>query len=192
MDDAVENFVSFTGSTPEIARRYLGFTENDPQQAIQLFFDSPDLASGIAEPPTAAPPIPTSTKPQQTNTNPPHGGTDLINLESDDEMDIESDDGAAQAAALSRAADVEDDEAMARRMQEELYAGGDAGGELDADGVRAPIARRTETLVGGPDDGAWHPRYMDAAVAQQMRNRTQGGPSSKFIVLVQILLAKNM
>jgi UBX domain-containing protein 7 len=48
----------------------------------------------------------------------------------------------------------EDDEAMARRLQEELYAGGDSGGPLDANGVRAPIARTTETLV-GPNYGGF-------------------------------------
>jgi UBX domain-containing protein 7 len=181
MDDAIENFMSFTGATPDIARRYLGFTENNPEQAIQLFFDSPDLASGIDSQPSA-PPIPTSTRPQQRASSAGReDASGVVHLDSDDEgegMEIDSDSDAAQAAALSRAADVEDDEAMARRMQEELYAGGDAGGSLDADGVRAPIARRTETLVGGPD-GGWDPRFMDAAVTQQLRNRTQGGSSSR-------------
>jgi len=55
-------------------------------------------------------------------------------------------------------------------MQEELYAGGDAAGGFGADGVRAPIGRTTETLVGGPG-GAWGPGDMQAAVEQQMRLR---------------------
>jgi hypothetical protein len=187
MDEAIETFVGFTGATPEIARRYLGFTENDPQQAIQLFFDSPDLASGIA-PEAAAPPIPTASRPHQPPTS---SGSNLIDLDSDDDMDIDSDEETARAAALSRAADVEDDEAMARRMQEELYAGGDGAGGMDADGVRAPIARRTETLVGGPDDSGYgQAGYMDASVAQQLRyrQRQQAGSSSKSRTVLGYLL----
>lgn len=185
MDDAVDNFVAFTGATSEVARRYLALTENNAEQAIQLFFDSPDLATAATETP-APPPVPSSTRPQTTSSTAGRqdaGG--VINLDSDDdEMDVDNDnddDDLAQAAALSRAADMEDDEAMARRMQEELYAGGGGGGnDLDEEGVRAPIARRTETLVGGHDEGAWSERdYMQAAVAQQMRNRAQGGMSSK-------------
>ena len=182
MDDAVEHFMAFTGASADVARRYLGLTENNSEQAVQLFFDSPELASGVDQPPpSAAPPIPTSTRLQAGNTA--AGGktskeTDLIDLSDDEDdttmdVDDEGEEEAASraaAAAAAHAADVEDDEAMARRMQEELYAGGDGSGGYDADGVRAPIGRRTETLVGGPD-GDWAPDDMHAAVLQQMRAR---------------------
>jgi hypothetical protein len=104
----------------------------------------------------------------------------LIDLDDDENMDVDEDadededededEAASRAQAAAQAADLEDDEAIARRMQEELYAGGDASGGYDADGVRAPIGRRTETLVGGPD-GDWPPEDMHAAVLQQMRAR---------------------
>lgn len=181
MDEAVDHFIAFTGSSPDVARRYLGLTENNTEQAIQLFFDSPDLASGIDQPPqTSAPPVPTSTRPQpRTATEGAEGSRKSAPADSDEEdlmdMDYNDDDndGAARAAAVGRAADYEDDEAIARRMQEEFYAGGDASGGYDADGVRAPIERRTETLVGG-SGGDWPPDDMHAAVLQQMRSRQQG------------------
>ncbi len=180
MDEAVDHFIAFTGSSPDVARRYLGLTENNTEQAIQLFFDSPDLASGIDQPSqTSAPPVPTSTRPQpqiasdgteDSRKSPPVGSDeDLMDMDYIDD----GDDSAARAAAVGRAADYEDDEAIARRLQEEFYAGGDASGGYDADGVRAPIERRTETLVGGPG-GDWPPDDMHAAVLQQMRSRQQG------------------
>jgi hypothetical protein len=103
-------------------------------------------------------------------------GATKIDLVENENMDIDDEDediaaSRAVAAAAAQDADYEDDEAIARRMQEELYAGGDASGGYDADGVRAPIGRRTETLVGGPD-GDWPPEDVHAAVLQQMRARS--------------------
>lgn len=149
MDDAIESFTSIAGSTPQIARHYLGLTEGNLEQAIQLFFDSPDLGSGIAE--TPAP----SAAPRAA----PSGGANVIDIDSDDEegsvMDLTDDTPSEPARAPAAASgDYEDDEAMARRMQEELYAGGDSAGGFGADGVRAPIARTTETLV-GPGAADW-------------------------------------
>lgn len=182
MDDTVATFTAFTGATPEIARRYLGMTENNPEQAIQLFFDSPDLASGMdrpsepSQPPQPrAPSIPRSTHPQSRSTSLGRQAShDVVHVDSDDEvpMDVdEDDDGQSAARAAAAAADIEDDEAMARRMQEELYAGGDSSGGYDADGVRAPIARTTETLVGGPD--LPFTDDMHAQAVQHMRARQQ-------------------
>ncbi|PMD39826.1 hypothetical protein L207DRAFT_634338 [Hyaloscypha variabilis F] len=185
MDDAVGNFMAFTGAGADVARRYLGLTENNSEQAIQLFFDSPELASGLDhQPDPSAPPIPTHTRPQTGATSAEHGTSKAaIEIDSDDDEDMDIDDDGndeeaaerAAAAAAAHAADLEDDEAIARRMQEELYAGGDATGGYDADGVRAPIGRRTETLVGGPD-GDWDGGDMHAAMLQQMRARQNRQP----------------
>lgn len=175
MDDTVDTFVAFTGASPDVARRYLGMTENNTEQAIQLFFDSPDLATSIAQgSQAAAPPIPTSTHPQRSarlGRQDEHG---VVHLDSeDDDMDVDENNVQATSRAESAggAVDYEDDETIARRLQEELYTGADASG-YDADGVRAPMARTTETLVGGPD-GDWHPEDMNAAILQQMRSRQQ-------------------
>jgi hypothetical protein len=175
MDDPVTTFTAFTGATPEIARRYLGVTENNPEQAIQLFFDSPDLASGIdrssQQPQPRAPSIPRSTHPQQRSTS--AGREDaqgVVHLDSDDEAEMDLDEDNEQSAARA-AAEIEDDEAMAMRMQEEIYAGGDSSGGYDVDGVRAPIARTTETLVGGPDTD--YAEDIHAQSMQQFRSRQQ-------------------
>ncbi|TVY30415.1 UBX domain-containing protein [Lachnellula hyalina] len=175
MDDIIDTFVAFTGATPDVARRYLEMTDNNSEQAIQLYFDSPDLASGLGQSTQpSAPSIPSSTRPQPRAAS--AGREDskgVVHLDDDDEDMIDLDDGgqATSAAAIGRAADYEDDEAIARRMQEEFYGGGDASGGLGADGVRAPIGRTTETLVGGHGGGGWGADDMQAAVEQQMRNR---------------------
>ena len=82
---------------------------------------------------------------------------------------------------------MEDDEAMARRMQEEMYGGGGGGGGAQSDidpetGVRAPMARTTETLVGpGSGGGDWRndPEEMNAAIFEQMQRRRMGGARSQ-------------
>lgn len=184
MDDAIDNFIAFTDTTADVARRYLGLTDNNFEQAIALFFDSPELASGLDQTSSQpAPPAPTTSRPDVRTTD-NSTSTRAIHVDSDDGMDLDREDDeeqeteASRAAALGRVADYEDDEAIARRMQEELYAGGDGSGGYDADGVRAPIGRRTETLVGGPDDN-YIPGHMQAAVEQQMRAR-QAARSSKY------------
>ena len=75
---------------------------------------------------------------------------------------------------------VEDDEAIARRLQEEIYgAGASATGAtststdlFDEHGVRAPLARTTETLVGPGSYGpVGHEDDTHAAVLEQLRVR---------------------
>ena len=183
MDDTVETFVSFTRATPDVARRYLGMTENNAEQAIQLYFDSPDLASSLGPgAQAAAAPVPTATHPHRATTDGRQDEQGVIHIDSDDEeMDVDDGEQAAsRAEAVGRTADYEDDEAIARRMQEELYAGGDTSGGYDADGVPAPMARTTETLVGGPG-GDWGSEDMNAAILQQMRARNQPRSTGMFL-----------
>lgn len=78
---------------------------------------------------------------------------------------------------------MEDDEAMARRLQEEMYGSGggrSGGGDFDEEGVRAPMARTTETLVGPGGDWNDDENEMRAAIAEQMmargQRRQQGRP----------------
>ncbi|OWP05814.1 hypothetical protein B2J93_932 [Marssonina coronariae] len=180
-DEAIEHFMGFTGASAEVARRYLGLTENNTEQAIQLFWDAPDLASGgdqDSQPPH--PPIPTATRPQVHHDAEASTKTGSTNSNEENLMDMDNDedDDVNRAAAVGRAAEIDDDEALARRIQEEMYAGGDASGGFDADGVRAPIGRTTETLVGGPGVG-YHGRddQMEAALQQmQHMRRAQGRP----------------
>lgn len=67
----------------------------------------------------------------------------------------------------------EDDEAMARRLQEEFYGAHAASETTDPEGVRAPIARTTETLVGPGAYDLDDEGDMRAAVLEQMRARQQ-------------------
>ncbi|KAF2109063.1 hypothetical protein BDV96DRAFT_605145 [Lophiotrema nucula] len=155
MEEDIASFVSITDCDPQKAAQYLRLTDNNLEQAIQLFFDSPNLDFGDAAP--SQPPA--AVRPSNTAADP-------INLDSDEDM---SDfDAAVNPRSHAAGAGVEDDEAMARRLQEEMYGG--AGPEGD---VRAPMARTTETLVG---PGSYLPRDeddLDALVQEQIAARQQ-------------------
>lgn len=141
-DEIISSVIDITGCTPEIARQYVQLGEGDVNQAVQLFFENggADLSTG-----TSAPPPPPPSRPADAN-NP-------INI-SDDDL----------PAASTTGHNVEDDEAMARRLQDEMY-GGQGPGEEQT--VRAPIARQTQTLVGGASD------MMDEEYEDAMRVRMQ-------------------
>lgn len=170
MDEGVADVCAITGATPQVAAHFLRLTDGDPSQAIQLFFDSPDLASAAAE--DEQPPVSDSTRPSARNATAAHEDEHgVVHLDSDDD-DVE----AVGTAQPDNA--YEDDEAMARRLQEEMYAGGDSGrnagaADVDEDGVRAPLQRRTETLVG--DD--WEEEDTQSSMLQQMRQRAQARSS---------------
>lgn len=168
MDEIVMQFTGITGATPQVARHYLQLTDGAIEQAVQLFFDSPELSATMNQEPSA--PEQHSRANARSNTRNQPDSDGVIHIDSDDDpMDEDDDDISATQAGGPTDAAYEDDEAMARRMQEELYAGGDMTGDFDANGVRAPLARTTETLVGPqsnfPGDDAHD------ALLQQMRMR---------------------
>ncbi|KAF9873948.1 UBX domain-containing protein [Colletotrichum karsti] len=215
MDGDISNFVAITAASPEVARGFLEMANNNLEAAIQLFFENPDIQNSFNAAPaassSAAPPVPASTRPnigRQDNSG-------VIHLDSDDDEDTamyDDDDGLfvkddfkdddevaaraaevdahAQATAIAQKAQEEEDAAMAQRLQEELYgsgAGGGAGGGGAAhDEVRSPIARTTETLVGGYDADDGMGMDMDSIIRAQMRQREaaragrggRGGPFS--------------
>lgn len=138
----MSQFVAVTDASPEKAARYLHLADGNVEQAILLFFDSPNLDVDAGSS-TNAP-----AQNASSNRNNP------IQIDSDDDMtDFEG-----------HQHNFEDDEALARRLQEEDYGGAGAQPE-----VRAPMARTTETLV-GPDlhygDGD-----LDDAVQAQLQAR---------------------
>lgn len=164
MDDKAANmFAMVTGASEDIARRYLAFTDQNVEQAVELFFNSPDLASSAGDAQARPPPIPSSTRPSDPAKQ--HGAGDG---DSDDDMDYEP---SGEDEQLNRdiAAATEDDEAMARRLQNEMYEGGVPGGGPQEDEVRAPMQRTTETLMGGgyDDDAMEHLQRMRAQRAAQ-------------------------
>ena len=188
-EELIANFVAVTDTSPERARQYLQVSDGQVDQAIDLFFSTGGADLGI---PTAGvpapPPVPTSTRPR-----PAAAAHEPINLDDDGDADMGvpedvSDDEPQITSVRPRqeyvergparpAQTEEDDEAMARRLQEEMYSGG--GGSdarnpevLDADGYRAPIARTHETLVGpGEDFDPSNAAEMRAMVQEQMRLR---------------------
>ena len=197
-------FTSITGASPERALQYLRLTDGNLEQAMQLFFDSDGIdLEGSAPPATGAPAstprIPEA--PPQHGTRAP-GYTDgggIVHIDSDEEIPEDNDPEitgyntrARATSSRSRSAlhtpaavtpptgtaggGMDDDEALARRLQEEFYAGGDMAGVRDADGIRAPIGRTTETLVGPGADYLSDPDEMRAAVLEQMRARQQPRP----------------
>jgi UBX domain-containing protein 7 len=150
----------------------LWFNDEDLQRSMQNpSAAAPPTSSSAAEPQSSASrgrPAASSARIGREDTR------GVIHLDSDDDdeadfqshpaasrsrsanaMDIDSDDEentADVAARVARTAQEDEDAAMAKRLQEELYQQPGMGDALGEDGVRAPIARTTETLVapGGP------------------------------------------
>ncbi|KAK4935930.1 UBX domain protein Ubx2 [Elasticomyces elasticus] len=179
MDEAIASVVMVTGTTPELAAQYVQLADGDPNQAVQLFFENggADLTG-----PSSHPPPPSSSHPAGGADNPIDIDAEE-NISDDNDPDVTGFRKTPQNNASSRplaAADYEDDEAMARRLQEEMY----GGGGMDEGVVRAPIARQAETLVGPGADalpglGVGGPDH-DAAIQERMlafqRRRNQPRP----------------
>lgn len=193
-EEAVAQFVSFTSSTPDQANQYLQLTDGDIQQAIDLFYanDGNDLSSSAHAPPISPPQARLPGRDQRGYED-SHG---IVHLDSDSEF---SDDEKPEATNTNRSRPAvsartrplthtlsrmtpptgpvafNDDEAMAMRLQEEIYAGAGAreAADTDPDGPRAPIGRTTETLVGPGSFDSNNANEMRAAVLEQMRARQQ-------------------
>ncbi|KAK4540241.1 hypothetical protein LTR36_009646 [Oleoguttula mirabilis] len=167
MDEQIATFSAFTSATPAQAQQYLSLTDGNVEQAVELFFSNPDLGATAAAP----------SRPVQQTSN----RADPITIDDDegDDYDDEVEMTGSRPAAPPGGASVEDDEAMARRLQEEMYGaggGGGGGGDIDPEtGVRAPMARTTETLVGPDSDWRGHPGQMNAALFDQLQQRQMPG-----------------
>jgi hypothetical protein len=149
-DEAISMFTELTGASPGQAQQYLSLADDNVEQAIQLFFETGGSLATEA-PQTSAPPQSAPRPPPSRSRAYAEDEDGVVHLDSDDEEDDFDMGGTDEAAAPQTGGpSTEDDEAMARRLQQELYAG--AG--RDPEGVRAPIARQTETLV-GPGSAPW-------------------------------------
>ncbi|RMZ72757.1 putative UBX5 UBX (ubiquitin regulatory X) domain-containing [Pyrenophora seminiperda CCB06] len=166
-DDAILNFCSIASCEPDKAAQYLRLTDGNFEQAIQLFFDAPGLDVAPSAPSQASAAAPSAQNP--------------VHVDSDHDMDF---DAAAHGTTPPARAQpgVEDDEAMARRLQEEMYGGGGPA-TAGSDDVRAPMQRTTETLVGPGSN--WGPADddddVDAMVQEQLARRRTGMPHTSFI-----------
>lgn len=167
--DVVAQFSEITGSNTELATQYLQLTDFNIEQAMQLYFENggAPLTEAPRQPTTA-----TSQRPTVTSGAGYEDESGVVHVDSDDDVAV---DEARSSAARRAHADMaapsgieEDDAVMARRLQEELFAGGDSH-----DTVRAPMARTTETLV-GPDadleDEVMHTGIFSQLRARQSRN----------------------
>lgn len=200
MDDNISTFIAITGASTDVARSFLEMTAGNFERAIELFYENPDLASGVGAGLSAN--QPSTSQPAAAASRPNAGRQDaqgVIHIDSDDDTDMqfiddESDDdndGTAAAAQAAALAQEEEDMAMAKKLQEELYRenhGPGGAGPADGDDVRAPIARTTETLVApGWGGGGEHDDGMEAAFLEQLRARRRqnpppgGGPFSQRI-----------
>lgn len=158
MDAAIAQMVAFTDTTPERAQQYLQVTDGDLDQAVSLFFENGGADLGGSAANTAAP-APSSRVAGTGNSQDP------IHIDDDDHI---SDDNDPAITGFRRApaqpSTAEDDEAMARRLQEEMYGG--AGEESQ---VRAPIARQAETLIGPGASDYYGGGTLDQAIEERMR-----------------------
>ena len=200
-DELVSQFISICETTPERAHQYLRLTDGSIEQAIELFYanggaDLGEIDASAAPAQTSQAPSHSQTQSQPTATvrrYPEAGG--VVHIDTDEEEsgdDVEftgygtksgTGAGASKNQISTRVAPsaaapdpfFDEDEAMARRLQEELYTEGQVAGSVGADGVRAPIARTRETLVGpgayADDDDEGDD--MRAQVLAQMRQREQ-------------------
>jgi hypothetical protein len=174
-EEDIESFMGITGANHTAAERILDLCGSELEQAIQLWYTDEDLQRSLsnAGPSTAAAGASTASATLLSRPNRPNIGREdaqgVIHIDSDDDVPMTEDetDDTDEVANIARQAQEEEDAAMAKRLQEELY----SGQATDETGVRAPMARTTETLVGptyddGDDDG-------HAAVLAQMRRRQQ-------------------
>ena len=200
----VAQFTSITGASPERALQYLHLTDGNLEQAMQLFFDSDGIdLEGSAAPttgtPSTTPQVPQASPHHRTRSPGYTDGSGVVHIDSDEDETEDNDvevtghnTRAGATSSRSRSAlhtpatvtpptgtamrGIDDDEALARRLQEEFYAGGDVAGGRGVDSIRAPIGRTTETLVGPGVDYLSDPDEVRAAVLEQMRARQRPRP----------------
>ncbi|MCJ1241463.1 hypothetical protein MMC14_009468 [Varicellaria rhodocarpa] len=206
-DDSVGQFIGITGTSPERAQQYLRLTDGNIEQAIELFYasDGVDLGGVTAPAPTQSSHVPPVPPPHTRPTASRHHYQDddgIVHIDTDEENSdgnepeitghrvrqplraertIESTSTGVRPPVVRSGQGLDDDEAMARRLQEELYAGGDLNHVLDPDGVRAPIARTRETLVGPgsydiDDDDDIRSAVLEQVRERQQRQRSQARP----------------
>ncbi|KAI0409695.1 hypothetical protein F4802DRAFT_157563 [Xylaria palmicola] len=173
--DGVDQFMMVTGAdSQDVARGYLQISGGDLSRAIEMFYESPELQSSFS----AAPSVPAASSHHPDPSSRDRSGAftgrqdsrGVVHIDSDDDipMDDDDDNSTEDVAYIARNAQEEEDAALARRLQEELYGSGAASAE---DSVRAPIAQTTETLAGPGPSWSIEEEDREAAVLEQLRAR---------------------
>ncbi|KAL8661835.1 MAG: hypothetical protein Q9202_005261 [Teloschistes flavicans] len=208
MDDtSLAQFASITGTKPETARQYLAFTDGDVQQAIELFFanDGADLdvpASSNAPSSSHPPPVPDPTTRPNASHQSGRDSDGIVHIDSESDLEDTDYPPARDADSVRRQpvtggstslqhipsgpmppsfppGPIDDDEAFARQLQQEMYGEAGTNSAMGPEGVRAPIARTTETLIGPDSFDPNDPEDMNAAVLQQIRARQRTRPRDR-------------
>lgn len=182
--DVVAQFAEITGATPEVATQYLQLADFDIEQSMQLYFEN-----------GGAPLTETASQPSHRSHFEDEAG--VVHVDSESEEDNPS--ARTRTSTTGRGGSTfEDDAAMARRLQEEMYGGvgGGVGGASgiggDDENVRAPLARTTETLV-GPGLDFDDEDDMHTNILSQLRARQRGAGAclSMFIILTSKMRVTN-
>ncbi|KAK4200022.1 hypothetical protein QBC40DRAFT_75826 [Triangularia verruculosa] len=155
-EDQIQEFMAITATSEAVARHMIEMC-GDANQAVTMWFSDPDMQRTIIRSVNDAQSASASNQPSRGRQD--AEGVIHIDDSDDDMQDTGFDSDTEDVAGVARAAQEDEDAAMARRLQEELYnpsgsGAGPAAGGLDDDGVRAPMARTTEVLVapGGYED----------------------------------------
>ncbi|KAL5597015.1 uncharacterized protein BROUX77_006963 [Berkeleyomyces rouxiae] len=148
--DNIALFSDITGMTQAVAEGYLRMAEGSLESAVQLYYENPELHHSFNAVSNF------SSRPQPTSQGHREDEDGVIHIDDSDEgsnleMDhgFDHDNDHALASQIAAQAQADEDAAMAKRLQEELYA--ENHGQAGNDDIRAPIASRTETLVGWND-----------------------------------------
>lgn len=183
-------FMGITGANETAARQILEMCGGDLEQSIMLWYADEELQRSLSTPATSSAAITSDTaagtssgqsrqaRRQAARQIGREDERGVIHIDSDDEdvtmtdvEDFDDDDDDGVASAVRRAQEQED-AAVAQSLQEELYRNVPATDE--ADQVRAPMARTTETLV-EPSYGGGFGEAHDAILEQlHRRQRAQG------------------
>ncbi|KAK4174502.1 hypothetical protein QBC36DRAFT_39005 [Triangularia setosa] len=157
-EEQIQEFMMITATSHAVAKHMVEMC-GDASSAVTMWFADPDLRQTIIRSVDGASSASASNRPSRGRQD--HQGVIHIDDSDDDMQDTGLDSDTEDIAGVARAAQEDEDAAMARRLQEELYnpSGFGAGGAASADalgddGVRAPMARTTEVLVapGGYDE----------------------------------------
>ncbi|KAK1249375.1 hypothetical protein MKX07_002891 [Trichoderma sp. CBMAI-0711] len=154
MEESIHHFVAITGASVDVARGYLELTGGDNQRAIELFFESPDLVGdGLSRPAATTSSSRSRSASRRVNIG-REDASGVIHISDDDDgdadMDYDDNDfedhddderaAVAQAAALAQE---EEDAAMAKRLQEEMYQeSGPSGGDKETPDASGPFGHR--------------------------------------------------
>lgn len=171
-DDPVAQFMAITDQSAAVASGCLAMTEGDVMAAVNMFFENPDIANSFPQSSSSAAAAPSSSRPQAASSSSRNFGREdesgVIHIDDDDDDNYVPHGQHDSLSEAERIAQENDDAAMARRIQEEMY--GEAPTNTTTDGVRAPIARTTETLVAPSGYGGIEDDYD---MLEQLRRRNR-------------------